>query len=113
MYIAYSIKKGMEYATLTSSVRDGEKIRKGKSVNLGRVLDKERGIFRSRERGVYTYNLETDQYGVAPADFVEPAKRRKGKYIKDGRKKRSLLVLQFGDIFFMTVLSAGLESLKR
>ena len=27
-------------------------------------------------------------------------KRRKGKYIKDGRKKRSLLVLQFGDIFF-------------
>lgn len=57
MYIAYSIKKGMEYATLTSSVRDGEKIRKGKSVNLGRVLDKERGIFRSRERGVYTYNL--------------------------------------------------------
>lgn len=100
MYIAYSIKKGMEYATLTSSVRDGEKVRKGKSVNLGRVLDKERGIFRSRERGVFTYNLETDQYGAAPADFIEPAKRRKGKYIKDGRKKRSLLVLQFGDIFF-------------
>ncbi len=100
MYIAYSIKKGNEYATLTSSVRDGQKVLKGKSINLGRVLDKERGIFRSRERGVFTYDLRTGQYGTAPADFVEPAKRRKGKYIKDGRKKRSLLVLQFGDIFF-------------
>lgn len=100
MYIAYSIKKGNEYATLTSSVRVGEKILKGESINLGRVLDKERGIFRSRERGVFTYDLETDQYGTAPADFIEPAKRRKGKYIKEGRKKRSLLVLQFGDIFF-------------
>lgn len=50
--------------------------------------------------GVFSYNIETDQYGVAPADFIEPTKRRKGKYIKDGWKKRSLLVLQFGDIFF-------------
>lgn len=49
-----SIKKGNEYATLTSSVRDGEKALKGESINLGRVLDKERGIFRSRERrGIY------------------------------------------------------------
>lgn len=100
MYIAYSIKKGNEYATLTSSVRDGEKVVKGESVNLGRVLDKERGIFRSRERGVFTYDLKTGKYGTAPADFIEPAKRRKGRYIKDGRKKRSLLVLEFGDIFF-------------
>lgn len=50
--------------------------------------------------GVFTYDLKTNQYGTAPAGFIEPAKRRKGKYIKDGRKKRSLLVLQFGDIFF-------------
>lgn len=100
MYIAYSIKKGNEYATLTSAVRDGEKVLKGESVNLGRVLDKERGIFRSREHGVFTYDLKTGQYGTAPADFIEPAKRRKGRYIKDGRKKRFLLVLQFGDIFF-------------
>lgn len=100
MYIAYSIKKGNEYATLTSSVRNGEKVVKGESINLGRVLDKKRGIFRSRERGVFTYDLETGQYGPAPAGFIEPAKRRKGKYIKDGRKERSLPVLQFGDIFF-------------
>ncbi len=99
MYINYSIKKGNEYATLTSSVRVGSKVRKGESINLGRVLDKGRGIYRSRERGIFTFDLKTGQYGPAPADFVEPAKRRKGKYIKDGRKKRSLLVLQFGDIF--------------
>lgn len=100
MYIAYCVKKGHEYATLTSSVREGEKIRKGESTNLGRVLDKDRGIFRSRERGVFSFDIKTGKYGPAPADFVEPAKCRKGEYIKDGRKKRSLLVLQFGDIFF-------------
>lgn len=107
MYIAYSIKKGNEYATLTSSVRDGAKVVKGESINLGRVLDKERGIFRNRERGVFTYDIRTGQYGTAPADFVEPAKRRRGKYIKDGRKKRSLLVLQFGDIFFYDCFVRG------
>ena len=61
MYIAYSIKKGNEYATLTSSVRDGAKVVKGESINLGRVLDKERGIFRNRERGVFTYDIRTGQ----------------------------------------------------
>ena len=33
MYIAYTVKKGNEYATLTSSVRDGEKILKGESIH--------------------------------------------------------------------------------
>ena len=60
MYIAYSIKKGNEYATLTSSVRDGAKVVKGESINLGRVLDKERGIFRNRERGVFTYDIRRE-----------------------------------------------------
>lgn len=100
MYIAYTTKKGNEYATITSSVRDGEKVVKGESVNLGRVLDKDRGIYRNRERGVFTFSLDTGIYGPAPADFKEPPKRSRGSYIREGRKKRSLLVLQFGDIFF-------------
>lgn len=100
MYIAYTTKKGNEYATLTSSVREGDKVVKGESFNLGRVLDKDRGIYRNRERGVFTFCLDTGAYGPAPADFNEPPKRRRGKYIKDGRKKRSLPILQFGDIFF-------------
>lgn len=100
MYIAYTTKNGNEYATITSSVRDGEKVVKGKSINLGRVLDKKRGIYRNRERGVFTFCLDTGIYGSPPADFKEPPKRSRGSYIKEGRKKRSLLVLQFGDIFF-------------
>lgn len=100
MYIAYNIKNGHEYATITSSVRDGKKVVKGESTNLGRVLDKERGIYRNRERGVFTFCLETGVYGPAPADFKEPPKRRRSCYIKNGRKKHSLLVFQFGDIFF-------------
>jgi transposase len=31
--------------------------------NLGRVLDKDKGVFRNRERGVYTFNLR-DGYGI-------------------------------------------------
>lgn len=100
MYIAYHMKQGNEYATLTSSVREGKKVRKGDSINLGRVLDKKRGIYRSRERGVFTYNADTGEYGPAPADFLEPPKRRRGKYIKEGKKKRSLLMMRFGDVFF-------------
>ena len=112
MFIAYSKKNGVEYAALATSVRHGAKVGKGKPVNLGRVLDKERNIFRNRERGVFTYNPQTGQYGPAPADFIEPPKRRKGKYIKDGRKKRSVLLLQFGDIYFYDCFINSLGILK-
>ncbi len=100
MYIIYTTKKGNEYATIISSVRDGKKVVKGESVNLGRVLDKKCDIYRNRESGVFTFCLDTGIYCPAPADFKEPPKRSRGSYINEDRKKRSLLVLQFGDIFF-------------
>ena len=60
MYINYNTVNGIEYGTLTSSVRSGRKVGKGEQIYLGRVIDKERGIFKSRERGLFTYDLATN-----------------------------------------------------
>jgi len=89
MYITYNIKSGIEYANLCVSIRDGKNVLK-KRTNLGRVLDKESGIYRSRERGVFTYDLSTNTYGKAPAEFVPQ---------KTSRKES--LILDFGDVFFL------------
>ena len=89
MYIAYDVKSGSEYAKLCVSTRDGEDILKD-FTNLGRVLDKERGIYRNRERGVFTYDIATNTYGKPPVEFVPP---------KIGRKES--LILDFGDVFFL------------
>ena len=89
MYITYSTKKGIEYATLCVSTRDGKNVLK-KRTNLGRVLDKERGIYRNRKMGVFTYDLATNSYGNPPAEFVPPE-----------RKRKESLILDFGDAFFV------------
>ena len=52
MYINYKKKDGIEYAMIVTSVRNGKKVSKNQTVYLGRVLDKKRGIFKSRERGI-------------------------------------------------------------
>jgi hypothetical protein len=59
---------GVEYANISEPIREGEKVRKTYE-NLGRVLDKERGIFQNRKRGVFTYSVEKG-YGKPPVDFV-------------------------------------------
>lgn len=101
MYIAYRTSNGQTYASLAESARDGQSVRKKHLANLGRVLDKERGIYRSRERGVYTFDLKTGVYGKAPADFVESRERKSGKYLVADGKKRSRLCIEFGDSFFL------------
>ena len=55
MYIVIQQKNGVPYATLTESIRNGKKVTK-KYTNLGRVLDKERGIYQNRKLGVFTYD---------------------------------------------------------
>lgn len=101
MYIAYRTSNGKTYAYLAECNRDGQQIEKKYLENLGRVLDKEKGIYRNRERGVFTYDLATGTYGTAPADFIEPPKRKQGKYLNVAGKKRSRLCLEFGNSFFL------------
>jgi transposase len=90
MFIAYDIKNGIEYAKICTSIREGKKVRKTYT-NLGRVLDKEKGIFQNRKQGVFTYSVEAG-YGKAPVDFVPEVTEKKGKMN---------LILDFGDTFFI------------
>ena len=100
MYITYYTKSGIEYARCDTSSRDKNNNVVKTIVNLGRVLDKERKIFRNRERGDFTFDPSTNTYGPVPADFISPQKTRRSNYYHVGRKNFSRLVLQFGDIFF-------------
>jgi hypothetical protein len=91
MYIAYDIKNGVEYAKLCISKRTGKETAK-EYINLGRVLDKEKGIYQNRERGVFTYNPKDNTYGKPPASFVPMA----------GHPRREKLILDFGDTFLLS-----------
>ena len=101
MYISYSTSNGCLYAQLAESMRDGHSVSKIYVANLGRVLDKEKGIYRNRERGVFTYDIATDTYGTVPPDYAEPPKRKKGRYLRVAGKKRSRLCIEFGNSFFL------------
>ena len=66
MFVSYSDKGGATYARLVTSRRvDGRVVKE--TSNLGRVVDRERHVFRSRERGTFTFDPETGEYGPAPA----------------------------------------------
>jgi hypothetical protein len=91
MHIVYSNKDGRVYAHVCNSIRIGDRVKKEYVANLGRVLDKERHIYKNRERGVFTYDLDANAYGSAPDGFESPAPK--------GRKER--LIIDFGDSFFL------------
>lgn len=91
MYIFYD-KSGC-YASAGVSSRHGAET----SVDvtyLGRVLDKDKGIYKSRERGIFTFDPDTGEFGSVPEEFIptEPS---------DRRKKKKHVSVDFGDAFFM------------
>jgi len=94
-FIRYERKNGVEYASVYKARRVG-----GKKINdvqyLGRVIDKENGIYRNREQGVFKFLLEKG--------IVEQQSQINEKYILD-----------FGDSFLLHELmtKAGLASLIR
>ena len=84
-FIHYQEIKGILYA----SVYTPRKVN-GKKDNqpqyLGRVVNKEQGIYRNKERGVFKYSLTDGFLPVAPED--QPAKKEK-------------LILDFGDAYVL------------
>ena len=82
MFVSYSRKGDRTYARLVTSRRVDGKVVKETS-NLGRVVDREGHVFRSRERGTFTFDPRTGEFGPAPSGgWPRPAER---------------LVLDFGD----------------
>lgn len=95
MHIAVNHKNGIPYASLMESVREGARVRKIQKGYLGRVLDAERGIYKSRERGVFTFDLKTGAYGEPPEDFVPNVQRKNA---------REELLLDYGDAYLVDAL---------
>ncbi|MDR0684063.1 MAG: hypothetical protein LBF83_02910 [Spirochaetaceae bacterium] len=92
-YIRYSppTPKGTVYATLVDSVRHGAKVEQKYLANLGRVIDRQKGIFTNRERGIFQYSIESG-YADVSSTYEESA-MRSGKTEK--------LILDFGDSFIL------------
>jgi hypothetical protein len=91
MYIVYSGPND-KYASAAISTRDGKKTR-NKYEYLGLVVDREKGIYRNRKRGLFTFDPQTGSYGNAPGDFIEPR-------VYDKRRMERVS-LDFGDAFFL------------
>ena len=93
-----------KYASAAESSRDKEDPKKTHTAStyLGRVIDLERGIFESRERGVFTFNLETREYGTPPESYVPPEDVRK--------RNRTPVCADFGDAYFVNafLIKSGL-----
>jgi len=92
MYIGYDLKNGVKYAKICKSERINGKV-KTTQVSLGRVIDESTGIYKNRKRGVFTYDLATDSYGLPDPSVAIPLIKRKNAEEK--------LVLDFGDAFFV------------
>lgn len=91
MHISYDHKNGTEYAKIAISHWENGKDHKS-YINLGRVLDKENGIYVNRKRGVFHYDLETDTYSEVKAP--DPQKN-------DQISFKSNELLNFGDVWFL------------
>lgn len=92
MYIFYSGTND-SYASAGISKRNGSDTSVD-VIYLGRVLDKDAGIYKSRKRGIFTFNPETGEFGTPPEGYVPPKK-------EDRRKKHKKVSVDFGDAFFM------------
>jgi len=96
MYINFKTIGGIEYGTVMKSVRAGCKVGKSDQLYLGRVIDKRKNIFKSRERGIFVYNIEGNTFEPVPAEYIEPKIDRKTKY-----PARPKLIISFGDMYIL------------
>jgi len=91
-YIRYIIKSnGIQYASLVNAVRIGSHVKQEYMDNLGRVIDKEAGIFKNRERGVFRYTIQ-DGFTDVPVSLAEAHK---------SVAEKEKLILDFGDSYFL------------
>ncbi|MDR1164475.1 MAG: hypothetical protein LBO66_01135 [Deltaproteobacteria bacterium] len=96
-FIFYYLKNKTQHAEVRSSKRaPGQRYPQSSSIYLGKVIDKEKGIFESRKRGIFKYTLEG---GFAKADLPKLAKSASFENCKDGKE-----ILDFGASFLLTAV---------
>ena len=91
MYIIYS-GNAEQYASAAVSKRNGSET-SIEYIYLGRVLDREKGIYKSKDRGVFSFDPGTGEFSAVPEDYVPP--------VSTDARKRNHVSVDFGDAFFM------------
>jgi hypothetical protein len=104
-FIHYDDKNGVEYASIYTPCRINGK-KSNEPEYLGRVVDKEKGVFTSRKRGVFTYSLERGYGDVQAGEYTDAL-----AYRTNGEK----LILDFGDAFclYSALQACGLDDIIR
>lgn len=91
MYIIYS-GSSKQYASAAVSKRDGSDT----SIDylyLGRVIDRDNNIYKSKERGLFKFDVSTGTFSNVPENYVSAP-------VGDSRKKKRVSV-DFGDTFLV------------
>ena len=92
MKLSIEHKGNYQYAKIPGkSYRIDGKVRKTGVVYLGRVIDLDKGVFCNKERGVYTYDVNTGEYGTADSKYLGG--------LSNDRRKKEKLILDFGDVY--------------
>lgn len=98
MYISYKRgKDGVEYATVMSSKKEDGKVVKESVIYLGMVVDRDKGIYRNRKRGTFTYDLETGKYSTPSFEQIQ----------RDCELLQPKYTLDFGDAYALSKLMDG------
>ena len=82
MFITFKGKE-KEYAYAKESKRVGADVI-SKSIYLGKVADRALNVFYRPERGFFTFDVETRQYGEPPSTFVVPQKPSQNRSVTFG-----------------------------
>lgn len=99
-FISYQVKNGQEYATFCVAKWTG-KAKINETEYLGRVIDKEKGIFYSKKRGgLFTFSVEEGASVLPPEKQEEVESARKPK-------RKEVDCCDYGDVFFLDSFLRG------
>ncbi len=96
MFIAFDVKKGVEYAKICSSKWENGKTRKDYTY-LGRVIDKEKGVFFNRKQGYCSFD-ESENKVVCLTDYHPTSVKEKIEHTTIRDKEDDILL--FGPTYF-------------
>lgn len=104
MHIVYHTAGNSTYARLAESYREGNLVKK-RTTNLGKVIDKDKGIYQNRERGIFQFDISTMQYQEVSS------RDNPGSAYKDGLLAEKL-ILDFGDTYLLDqfLANSGLKA---
>ena len=75
MYVSHDVAGGNERATVVRSAGDGARVTRGDRACLGRVVDRARGVYRSKARGLFPCDLATGKFRPMPEGIERPRRR--------------------------------------